>query len=521
MRREAQPTPGESPLLNAMMRRALTIAAVAFVLVTAILPLTSGDSPSPVPAAPAPPTELAMALVGNGLDVRVGWRIVPGEAGVDHYEVVRSSVHDATGAGYPSVSGPLPLGTSSWTDLGAASAPGGFFYRVLAVAPDGSASAAAGQGAAHVRTLTTGPALVSVPVITPSPYLTDHFRGTVHWSTARRHDSSRVDAWQGFDRAKAGTAHGTSNTLWTTDRTQGVWVDVDVPGDYRVAGIVPCSTSIALRSGWNLVGYPGANARAVAAATAGLTGPLRIEGFHATISPYFLEAKAPADLLRPMEGYWIHSPADQTWTLVNDPDPGCVGSGGLAPGGPAYPEPASQQYEPIGLWFRAIVDVCVSRWDIGDAYFLAAVVKKESWFEASLYNAGERAAYESGQPTWHGEYYGKGLLQITGPWVAGTPLPNQTDWQYNMPPEAVWSEAPVLTDAYDGRQNLARGCWYLSALLDHFGGDQYKAATAYRWGWQGIDLGWGYPWDSPYNNEYVNEVFQFKAEYLADVGLSP
>jgi len=504
-----------------MPGRASFVAAILFLIVAATLPLTSGLSPISVATAPAPPTALAAAIVADGMDVRVSWQVVPGEADVDHYEVWRSAVYSASGSGYATVSGPMPLGSTTWTDVGASSSPGQYFYRVLAVAVDGSASAVGGQAAVYVKTLGTGPALVSVPVITPSPYLVDHFRGTLQWSSARRHDPSDASPWRAFERAKAGTIQSASNRFWTTDRTQGVWVDVDFPGDVRVAGIVPCVTAIALRSGWNLVGFPGANPAALATATAGLAGPLRVEGFRATASPYFLRTVGAADLLRPMEGYWVHSPSDQVWTILNDADPGCVGSGGMALPGLPYPEPASQQYEPIGLWFRTIVDVCVSREDIGDAYFVAAVVKKESWFDASLYNAAERAAYESGQPTWHGEYYGKGLTQITGPWIAGTPLPNQTDWQYNMPPEAVWAEAPVLTDAYDGAQNLARGCWYLGALLDHFGGDQYKAATAYRWGWQGIDQGWGYPWDSPYTNPYVSEVFQFKAEYLADVGLAP
>src|SRR3972149_3806001 len=71
--------------------------------------------------------------------------------------------------------------------------------------------------------------------------------------------------------------------------------------------------------------------------------PPGVGGSQRTSPPSSPGAKPPADLLRPMEGYWIHSPADQTWTLVNDPDPGCVGSGGVGPAGPACPEQASQQ----------------------------------------------------------------------------------------------------------------------------------------------------------------------------------
>ena len=495
---------------------------LALLFVAAVLPVSVGIQPVPVANAPGSPTDLVASLVGGGADVRVAWKPPVDVTSVDHYEVYRSPVYDPAGTAYVSVSGNLLPGNSSWTDLGAATTPGASFYIVRSVAVNGDTSPLGGQVARYTRTVGTGPNLLSVPVISASPYLVDNFGGTQHWSSARRFDASGTSAggWQGFHRLKAGSLLASTNTFWTTDRTQGVWVHVDAPGDYRVAGPVPCSTAIALKSGWNLVGYPGANSRTVAEATAGLTGPLSVEGYSATSSPYFLRVLSPADLLNPTEGYWIYSPVDQTWVIENNPNPGCVGSGGLALSGPPYPEPDSIQYEPIGLWFRTIVDVCVSRWNIGDAYFLAAIVKKESWFNSTLYNAGERIAYESGEPTWHGEYYGKGLLQISGPWIAGTPQPSPVDWQYNMPPEAVWAEAPILTNAYDGGQNLNRGCWYLAALLDHYGGDQYKAATAYRWGWQGIDEGWGYPWNSPYDNGYVNEVFQFKNEYLTNVGLA-
>ncbi|HIJ98855.1 TPA: transglycosylase SLT domain-containing protein [archaeon] len=185
-----------------------------------------------------------------------------------------------------------------------------------------------------------------------------------------------------------------------------------------------------------------------------------------------------------------------------------------------YRQPASLQNEPIGDWWDDIVDICVDKWGLRDPYFIAAIVKKESWFDASAFNAGEKQAweaYQSGQTTvkpWHEEYYGKGLMQITGPWIAGVPRPSTFEWQYNMPPEAIQTQAPVMTDAYNGRQNLDRGCWYMKALLNHYGNDQYKAATAYRFGWQGTDAG---SFD-PYDNNYVNDVFRYKSEYLQNVG---
>jgi hypothetical protein len=143
-------------------------------------------------------------------------------------------------------------------------------------------------------------------------------------------------------------------------------------------------------------------------------------------------------------------------------------------------------------------------------------VKKESWFNASAYNAAEKASYENGDDNWFEEYYGKGLLQITGSWIAGVPQPNASDWIFNMPLTAIHGEAPELLDAYSGEQNLNRGCWYIKSLLEYYDYDQYKVATAYRYGWQSLDAGD----HDPYDNGYILDVFTYKQEYLENVGLS-
>jgi hypothetical protein len=182
-----------------------------------------------------------------------------------------------------------------------------------------------------------------------------------------------------------------------------------------------------------------------------------------------------------------------------------------------YKQPDSILGENISDWWDEIVEIGANKWGIIDPYFLAALVKQESWFDPFCFNAEEKEAYENGEPTWHGEYYGKGLLQITGPWIAGVPFPDPTDWQYNMPSTAIYGEAPELTDAYNGTQNLNRGFWYIKALLEYYDYDQYKVASAYRFGWQPVDAGSV----DPYDNYYITDVFGYKQEYLDNVGLSP
>jgi hypothetical protein len=188
---------------------------------------------------------------------------------------------------------------------------------------------------------------------------------------------------------------------------------------------------------------------------------------------------------------------------------------------PAFPEPDSLDGEPIYLWWDVLVDLGFRKWGNPDPYFLAAIVKKESWFDALLYNAEEKAAYENGDPVWYGEYYGKGLFQLTGPWIAGVPKPSTFEWEYNMPPEANYDDSPVMIDAYNGTQNIDRGSWYMKALHDHYDGDLYKIGSAYRYGWQPVDAFLqGEPGQDPYNNEYIIEVMNFRAEYLDNVGLT-
>jgi hypothetical protein len=204
--------------------------------------------------------------------------------------------------------------------------------------------------------------------------------------------------------------------------------------------------------------------------------------------------------LIPGKCYWLHSSSDAPLSHTEK----------------VYDEPESQNWEEVYLWFDTIVDIAVYEWGIEDPYFAAVIVKQESWFRADCFNQAEKDAYEGGQNPWHGEFYGKGLTQITGPWIAGAPYPDPTDWIYNMPPTAIHEEAPELLDAYNGTQNLRRGFWYIKCLLEYYDNDQYKVATAYRYGWQPLDAGS----IDPYDNYYVHDVLGYKNEYLRDIGLS-
>ena len=144
--------------------------------------------------------------------------------------------------------------------------------------------------------------------------------GSATWSRVRLFDAAdATDGWKRFDPLRW-------NDIGSVDRSIAVWVELTGSGELRVAGKVPCTTSITLAAGWNLVGFPSMTATSVASATAGLSGGVTVEAYDPT-GPYHLQRLAPSSVMSPGAGYWIHAPASQVWDIVNDPALGCEGTG--------------------------------------------------------------------------------------------------------------------------------------------------------------------------------------------------
>ena len=272
-----------------------------------------------VAAVPPQPTGLTATLVNGLNDVLLTWTVPSPETGVDHYEVWWSLVYDPYRDGYTQASPDLPLGSAVWADLGVGALPRAYFYFVQAVAIGGETAPSPGQVAKFTRPVLALPTLLSTSVTTASSLVTANVQGTATWSIARTFDASdAADSWKRFVAARPG------NDLVAVDRTHGVWVDVTAAGDFRIAGFAPCSTTLDLRAGWNLVGFPSMTFRTVAAATAGLAGPLIVEGYSSSAAEYHLLRLGPTSILSPTEAYWIYSPMDQPWTVENDARPSCV-----------------------------------------------------------------------------------------------------------------------------------------------------------------------------------------------------
>ncbi|MDD4983236.1 MAG: transglycosylase SLT domain-containing protein [Candidatus ainarchaeum sp.] len=176
--------------------------------------------------------------------------------------------------------------------------------------------------------------------------------------------------------------------------------------------------------------------------------------------------------------------------------------------------PKAYGSEPICTYWVQINQICKDGWGL-DPYFVSAIAHKESDFNPLCVNEEEKLAYDSGTPQWCGSYYGKGILQLTGPGVAGVPYPSPKNWKYDMPAEADPAKAPYMDNAFDPAQSFNRGCWFLKALSDHYSGDLNKVASAYRYGWQDVDQIDGLYVD-PNNNGYVQTVMKYYNYYKAN-----
>jgi hypothetical protein len=128
-------------------------------------------------------------------------------------------------------------------------------------------------------------------------------------------------AWRIYDPTL-----GALNDLNNLDESMGFWIRMNTDLTLVVSGTAPASSSIALRSGWNLVGYP-------SVANAALPGVLSDHGLGGDFSLVYAyhasEGSAAWKLydlagnpllndlteLAPGWGYWIKTSADHTWSV--------------------------------------------------------------------------------------------------------------------------------------------------------------------------------------------------------------
>jgi hypothetical protein len=160
--------------------------------------------------------------------------------------------------------------------------------------------------------------LISFPVDpanTALPVVLQDLGGDTYWDLIQWYDPlDTSDHWKTYATYKPPQLNDLTNVY----RWMSVWLNIpDVAslgdGYITINGTEPLPITIPLYAGWNLVGYPTLTSMTIMNALAG-TGYDAVEGFDPA-GPYNTQSLNDTYVMTTFEGYWVHVPADTTWTV--------------------------------------------------------------------------------------------------------------------------------------------------------------------------------------------------------------
>jgi parallel beta-helix repeat protein len=262
-----------------------------------------------------PPRNLNTHLTGTNYEnVTITWNISWNDGqranDVTGYEIYRSSTYDMERVGY-SLLGSTPNQTTQYADSNSGEGdPNNYFYYVCAINGTGNSSCSSDQAAKFTRPLSTGPNLVSIPLIQSDETLQTVLQ-TVSYDNAWSYDAINQE-WKSFMKSKP-----YAQSLEYLNHTMGIWVNVTQDSNLTVAGVVPTLTTINLQAGWNLVGFPSFDDNYAVADLKAAIAVERIEGYNALAPPYFLRVMTDGGFLQAGFGYWIRVGSGASWTTGN------------------------------------------------------------------------------------------------------------------------------------------------------------------------------------------------------------
>jgi hypothetical protein len=192
-------------------------------------------------------------------------------------------------------------------------------------------------------TLFEGWNLISVPVNPTNPSV----------PAALSSINGKYSAFYGFDGTsyQAYIPDSDSNTLTRIEAGKGYWSYMEEAGTLSVQG-TPASQSVAIKEGWNLIGYPSTTSRPVLAALSSIAG--KYEALYAfdveanSYKSYIPGEQSDLTVLEAGRGYWLYSTANTTWTLpASNPNPNPSTPGTKVTLGPADFTISIQGYVPF------------------------------------------------------------------------------------------------------------------------------------------------------------------------------
>ena len=261
---------------------------------------------------PLPPTLRQAVLVGASLEnVELTWNASADDGqpgGTVKYEIWRTT--DYAGP-YSYLDEVVADGSQSYTyvDSGAGHGdPSNYFYRVRSVNEMAKWNVTNETAGKFVRQLSAGVNFISIPLMQVDENLETVLQ-TLTFDRAWFYDPAGKE-WRYYARQRP-----CKTDLDRIDHSMGLWVNVTVGSALTVAGMVPASTTIQLRSGWNLVGFPSFNLTYTVADLKAGTGATRVEGFYAPGLPHCLRVFEDFDVLQAGYAYWVRVEVDIVWTV--------------------------------------------------------------------------------------------------------------------------------------------------------------------------------------------------------------
>jgi parallel beta-helix repeat protein len=264
---------------------------------------------------PQTPEILKATLTGNNLgNVTIDWTLSPDDGAglgtVVGYRIFRNTTYNFRGLLYDTIA-TIPNSTTSFVDvLVGEGDPSNYFYQVCAVDATNRTACPRTQAGKFTKSLSTGLNLVSIPLKQSDEGIDIVFQ-TIDWQEAWTYDSN-ASIWDSHKKSKPYLG-----ALRSVSRIEGIWLNVTKDSNMTVAGLVLFETSIQLRSGWNLVGFPSFGLNLSVDNLKNITGATHVEGFDASAHPYNLKKLPDNERPKPGNGYWIHLESDMTWIIRN------------------------------------------------------------------------------------------------------------------------------------------------------------------------------------------------------------
>jgi len=260
-----------------------------------------------------PPTLTDAILIGSDLEhVRIAWSLSPddgmGFRSVAGYRIYRSTNYSSHGYGYELIDS-VPNLMSTYADLsGGEGNPNDYFYMICAVDQNNKTACAQDQAGKFTRSLGEGQNLVSIPLKQTDEDI-ERVLQTVEWDKTWAYNSS-IQKWKWHMKFKPYLGD-----LESVNLRMGVWINVTEKSNLTVAGLVPSVTTVQLREGWNLVGFPAFDSTYTVGDLNAEAGAQRVEGPDSLNPPYCLRLMSESDTLQAGFGYWIWAESDTVWTI--------------------------------------------------------------------------------------------------------------------------------------------------------------------------------------------------------------